>query len=1163
LDFSLFYFAAEAVGERGPRYRLLLEGARFADAHGFRAVWTPERHFHSFGGLYPNPSVTGAALAAATSRVGIRAGSVVLPLHDPIRVAEEWSVVDNLSNGRAGVSFASGWHARDFALAPERYADRKDAMLRGIDVVRRLWRGESVPARSGDGGEISVALMPPPVQKELPFWLTAAGNVETFRAAGTLGANLLTNLLGQDAGELAAKIAAYREAWRVSGHRGEGVVTLMVHAFLGDDEARVKEAVRGPFSKYLAASFDLIKMAPTAFPAFRQPSRAGSGGFDPARVTDEDREALVAHAFSRYVEASGLFGTPRSCRDRAEALRETGVDEVACLVDFGVATDEVLAGLERLDALRAACASETAAEPLDFSLAAQVRRHGVTHAQVTPSLARLLLADPSARAALSRLSVLLVGGEALPLALARELAALVPGRVMNMYGPTETTVWSSAAEIERPVESVTLGCPIANTRLEVLDATLEPAPVGVVGELAIGGDGLARGYLDDPDTTATRFVEHPELGRLYRTGDLASRRPDGSVLFHGRADDQVKLAGHRVELGEIEAVLLGVPGVGAAAAAVREDDSGSPRLVAYLVPKSAAAAHDATSRWRAVWDETYRTRSGGAGPLLSGWRSAVTDAPIPLAEMEEWVETTVARVRALLRGSVRRVLEIGCGAGLLLERLAPECEVYEATDVSEEALAIVRERLALAGVPIPSVRLARRPAHDFASVARGAFDLVILNSVAQYFPDSEYLVRVLSGAAAALAPGGAVFLGDVKSLPHQRLLAFEAELARAPASLEAARLAERAAAREARGAELALDPAFLGALPRRLPGLVGATALLKRGRAANELTRYRYDVVLRFGGARPDAPLAQAVRSPERADAHAIARLLGDAPAALCVTDIPNPRHAREILAAELAAKGSGTAGDVRAAAAELPRAGVGPEDLLALDVPYDVTLAFAASGAPDRYDALFRRRDGRGAGESLEPLPLPPESKPLQSCASRPSSGDGLEAAALAALRERLPAPLVPSAVVVLPRLPLTPNGKLDRKALPAPEPRREDTAAGAPPEGEVEERIAAVWRDLLGVSEVARDVNFFDLGANSLLMLEATGRLAAALSRETSLVEMFRFPSVKALAEHFGRSDAQNDGDEAGAVAKSQARGERRREARERRASATPTAASTEVRA
>src|SRR2546421_1289805 len=212
MDFSLFYFASADVGESPDKYRLLIEGAKFADTHGFAAVWTPERHFYAFGGLYPNPAVTSAALATVTERIQLRAGSVVLPLHDPLRVAEEWAVVDNLSQGRVAISFASGWQPNDFVLAPQNYATRREVMLRGIETVRRLWRGEKVRRRDGNGTEIEVSILPRPLQPELPMWVTAAGSPDTFRLAGEIGANLLTHLLGQSIEQLAEKIAVYRRS---------------------------------------------------------------------------------------------------------------------------------------------------------------------------------------------------------------------------------------------------------------------------------------------------------------------------------------------------------------------------------------------------------------------------------------------------------------------------------------------------------------------------------------------------------------------------------------------------------------------------------------------------------------------------------------------------------------------------------------------------------------------------------------------------------------------------------------------------------------------------------------------------------------------------------------------------------------------------------------
>jgi natural product biosynthesis luciferase-like monooxygenase protein len=336
MDVSLFFFAdGGSAGADG--YRLLLDSARFADANGLSAVWTPERHFHSFGGLYPNPAVTGAAVAAVTERIGIRAGSVVAPLHHPLRIAEEWSVVDNLSGGRVAVSFASGWHAVDFALRPESYDDRRSVMADAVGTVRRLWRGEEVEFPDGVGEKQAIRIFPAPVQPELPVWITSAGSPDTFRAAGKLGAGVLTHLLGQDTEALSRNIAAYpQELADAHGDRVRGQVALMLHTMLGTDRDRVREQVREPFSAYLRSSMDLIaKVAFTVLPP----------GLDLDRLPDRDKDFLVARAFDRYFTSSGLFGTVADGVEIANGLQAIGVDEIACLIDFGVPPDEVLASL--------------------------------------------------------------------------------------------------------------------------------------------------------------------------------------------------------------------------------------------------------------------------------------------------------------------------------------------------------------------------------------------------------------------------------------------------------------------------------------------------------------------------------------------------------------------------------------------------------------------------------------------------------------------------------------------------------------------------------------------------------------------------------------------------------------------------------------------------
>jgi natural product biosynthesis luciferase-like monooxygenase protein len=588
-EFSLFYFASDHASTPQDRYRLLMEGVKFADRNGFAAVWTPERHFHAFGGLYPNPAVTSAALAACTSQIQIRAGSCVLPLHHPIRVAEEWAFVDNISQGRVGIAFAAGWQPNDFVIAPQAFANRKSEMLTNIDVVRRLWRGERVPFPGPTGKDVEVLTLPRPVQAELPVWLTVAGNPETFRQAGELGCYVLTHLLGQTVEEVAEKLKIYRMAWYQAGHAGHPQVTLMLHTFVGDDDEVVRETVRQPMKHYLRSAVDLVRQAAWSFPTFVQ--RSAKDGRTPVEImesaplSEDDVDALLEHAFNRYYGTSALFGTRERCLAMVEKLRDAGVDEISCLIDFGIDMQTVLDHLTHLKDLMEAARHLAPAEQR-VSIAEQIAAEGVTHLQCTPSMASMLVADSAGRAALSRLSALMVGGEALPLELARKLRELVPGQVLNMYGPTETTIWSTTCALREPGEFVPLGQPIANTRVSLRTAWGMECPALVPGELWIGGAGVARGYLGRPELTAQRFVTDAEGQRWYRTGDLVRRYDDGSLEFLGRIDHQVKIRGHRIELGEIEALLLRQDGVKEAVAIARADAAGEKRLLAYVTAQA-------------------------------------------------------------------------------------------------------------------------------------------------------------------------------------------------------------------------------------------------------------------------------------------------------------------------------------------------------------------------------------------------------------------------------------------------------------------------------------------------------------------------------------------------------------------------------------------------
>lgn len=344
MDFGLIFFAStEETLDPKHRYRLVIEAAKYADTHGFSSIWVPERHFTRFGSLYPNPAVLQASLAAVTRHLRLQAGSVVAPLHNPIRVAEEWSMVDNLSAGRVGISFAPGWNPDDFAFFPERYETRKQTMFAQVETIRKLWRGEPIPVRTGDGRDQTVQIFPPPIQPELPVWITAASNPQTFIQAGELGFHLLTHTLDQNTAELAEKIALYRAARARCGFDpSKGKVTALLHTFVGPDMDKVLQMVRKPYCDYLKDNVSLLQHF----------ALSRGQQLDVSQLSAQDLDDFAGFVFDRFATERGLIGTPESCLPLVAALRESGVDELACLLDFGPETDVVLAHLPYLDALR-------------------------------------------------------------------------------------------------------------------------------------------------------------------------------------------------------------------------------------------------------------------------------------------------------------------------------------------------------------------------------------------------------------------------------------------------------------------------------------------------------------------------------------------------------------------------------------------------------------------------------------------------------------------------------------------------------------------------------------------------------------------------------------------------------------------------------------------
>ncbi len=345
MRFTLFFFASDASAEQP--YELLLEAARFADRHGFAAIWTPERHFGRFGGAFANPAITSAALATITKRIQLRSGSLISPLHDVIRIAEDWAMVDRLSGGRVAISFGSGWNANDFVLFPERYGRRHEVMYEQIAALRRLWRGETI-TRDAPSGPATLSVYPRPLQPELPIWVTTSGSVETYRSAARIGANVLTHMIMQDRAQLAEKIRVYRTEREAAGlPAAGGVVSLMLHTFVGASDASVRALVRPSLREYLRSAVKLEVAAARSAGIVSGGLRMAGDEIPPDLV-----EEILDMTFDRYYELASCMGCVDTAQASVKRFQDAGVDEIACLIDFGVAPRTVLESLDYLRQLK-------------------------------------------------------------------------------------------------------------------------------------------------------------------------------------------------------------------------------------------------------------------------------------------------------------------------------------------------------------------------------------------------------------------------------------------------------------------------------------------------------------------------------------------------------------------------------------------------------------------------------------------------------------------------------------------------------------------------------------------------------------------------------------------------------------------------------------------
>jgi SAM-dependent methyltransferase/acyl carrier protein len=711
--------------------------------------------------------------------------------------------------------------------------------------------------------------------------------------------------------------------------------------------------------------------------------------------------------------------------------------------------------------------------------------------------------------------------------------------VWNLYGPTETTIWSAATAVERvdPQTRTRLNPPIGKairaTSLYVLNPWLEPSGLGIPGELYIGGLGLARGYFEQAGLTAERFVPDPFAPlpgtRMYRTGDLVIQREGGDIQYVGRTDFQVKVRGFRIELGEIESALKRHAAVEHAVAVARPNPDGDQQLVAYVqtadnwrtLIKSPEQADEITEKWQAVWDETYQS-SDAQGDDFSGWFSSYTGQLIGDEPMTAWTEETVRKINRL---SPQRVLEIGCGTGLLARRIAPTVEHYVGVDFSSSVLQNTHHRLLHAG--IDNVTLIASSAHQIPIEEIGKVDTIVINSVAQYFPSADYLLTVLNRLLPCLSANGRIFLGDLRSLAHLEIQhaavqAYKADSQTSPTAL--LQSIDQAIDGEE---ELLFDIRwFLASTVGHFKRPLFAAITLKDGSHVHEMSQFRYDIVL-YADHCPDTLQQQnrlpkidfnEAAMPQNAGVlQTLESLVHDHPQGFIVTGVNNRRTmASAAWLATLRGQADPT---------ESPE-GIDPDDVK----QWALVRGWSAASTWDATDpkSCFSVVLAPGPGHDMAYLPalftgIPlPDSQRLVNDPGRTNDVSQLVLQLRQQVEAALPAYMVPSAMVVLDELPLTPNGKIDRAALPAPQ----DTLPlqdYVPPQSEREQKLCDLWSKVLGVENIGIHQNFFHLGGHSLLAVQVIAKIRDVFGVSLPIQTLFDFSTVQALAAHIDNHQEQ----------------------------------------
>jgi len=778
-----------------------------------------------------------------------------------------------------------------------------------------------------------------------------------------------------------------------------------------------------------------------------------------------------------------------------------------------------------------------------------IQHEKITTVHFVPSMLNVFM-DAEAISKSTTLKRVICSGESLAYDSYKRFFKLLPFvELHNLYGPTEASIdvtyFKCIPDIKS--KSIPIGRPINNVQVLVLDEEMKPVPIGVPGELYIGGIALARGYHLKADLTAEQFVPNPYSHsgtRLYRTGDCVRLMSDGNIEYISRFDHQVKIRGFRIETGEIESVIKHHPGIKDAVVVSHEDTTGDKRLLAYLVEDklsqyklqndSNVMESDKLNQWKKIFDETYKETSTETNSFnIAGWISSYTGDAIPPVEMQEWVDNTVTRIQKL-KG--KHIIELGCGTGLLLFRLIDKCVEYYGSDISAQSISLLTDSLHNLDISNDKVKLIERSADNFSGIEEQYYDTLVMNSVVQYFPDSDYFLRVVQGALKIVKTGGSIFIGDVRNLALQNVFNTSVELFSAPLDKTVSWLSGRVKKRDSLENELVIHPAFFIALKNEYTQISSVEILPKDGSYNNELSKFRYDVILHVGGNSIEKDSFYKIDMKKKSlNINELEILINELDMDdICIQKIPNRRIEKELYDYDelINSDKNKTLLDFKSnLMSDFDSPGLDVKDVLSLGeslgyysrVEYDInsdSMEYIVFYSRNK-NALFNTQKHINTKRWVE----------YTNEVKLKSSGTKIITEVKSYIADNLPEYMVPSLFEIIEDIPLTVSGKVDRKNLPEPSSIRSDLLDKyIKPSSDAEIRMSEIWQEVLGLDRIGVLDSFFDLGGHSLLATQIISRIDKEFNTKLSLRKIFEISTIRELCEFIqktGKVSSMLDGE------------------------------------